>query len=212
MTGEAIAKRIGSASPQGADYESDLLRRARELSADAWAEIYEQNYPPLYRYVHARTGERETAEDLTATVFLEAVKSIRSYTLQGRPLLAWLYAIARNVVNYHYRSLYRKGAWQPAPDAPAQGLQRLVRLRRGEAELGAPSQRGDAVGDPASLVEAWDLRRAVARLSPDQREVMILRYFSGLTTPEVARLLGKQERAVYSLQARAVKTLRRVLG
>jgi RNA polymerase sigma-70 factor (ECF subfamily) len=173
-----------------ASKEAEYVQRARSGDEDAWVTIYEQHYPTLYRYVRARVEDRETAEDLTATVFLEAVRGIGGYRDRGRPFLAWLYTIARNTVNYHRRAGYRRPAGAPLGD-PA----------------GTPGG-----GDPASAAVRLDVRRAVAELSKDQREVMILRHFVGLTTPEVSRLLGKHERAVYSLQTRAIKALRKRLG
>jgi RNA polymerase sigma-70 factor (ECF subfamily) len=186
------------------DYEDELVRRAAANAQDAWTEIYERHHSKLFRYVQARVGDRQTAEDLTATVFLEALKSIRGYRSRGRPLLAWLYTIARNVVNYHYRSHFRKQAPGPLGRFLSRGMDDDDRLQV-RAETVAPA------ADPAAAVEGWDLRDAVNRLSPEQREVVILRYFVGLTTPEVARLLAKHERAVYSLQTRAIQSLRRQL-
>jgi len=170
--------------------EAEQVRRARAGDEDAWTAIYETHYPTLYRYVRARVQTPETAEDLTASVFLEALKSIGGYRERGRPFLAWLYTIARNTVNYHHRSGYRRPV---------------------EAPLADPEGAASA-GDPEAAVARLDVRRAVAALSKDQREVMILRYFAGLTTPEVSRLLGKHERALYSLQTRAIKALRKRLG
>lgn len=182
-------------SPEQAklDYETELIRRAASLSQDAWAEIYERNQPKLFRYIYARTGDRTTADDLTATVFVEALKGISSYRPQGRPLLAWLYAIARNVVNYHHRTRFRK------------------RLQREDSAGDEPRAPAPEAADPASAVEWWDLREAVNGLSRQQREVILLRYYVGLTAPEVARVLRKHERAVYSLQTRAIQALRRRL-
>lgn len=198
MTSDAFsnAQRMASSSQQDAGYEEELVRQARARSEEAWSAIYERNYPKLFRYVQARVGDRQIAEDLTASVFLEALKGIASYQSRGRPLLAWLYSIARNVVNYHHRLAYRRKA-------------------RGESTLESDevsAVSAAAVADPALAVERWDLERAVRRLSEDQREVIILRYFVGLTTPEVATVVGKHERAVYSLQTRAIKALRRYLG
>jgi RNA polymerase sigma-70 factor, ECF subfamily len=189
------AKRIAASSQPDLGYEEDLVRRAKERSQEAWSEIYERSHQKLFRYVQARVGDKLTAEDLTATVFLEALKGIASYNSRGRPLLAWLYSIARNVVNYHHRSAFRRKA-------------------RGESTVrrdALPDLDAGGSADPSLRVEHWDLYRAVRRLSDDQREVIILRYFVGLTTPEVAAVVGKRERAVYSLQTRAIKALRRQL-
>lgn len=211
MANEAAINEGLTAHQEALDQEADLIRRAKARSQEAWTEIYECNHPKLFRYVLARVGDQHIAEDLTATVFVEALKSIDSYASRGRPLLAWLYSIARNVVNYHHRSHLRR---------VARGLLGAVlpqlrgsRRARDRPEEGAASVNGAGeLGDPASAVERWDLRQAVSRLSADQRDVIILRYFVGLTTPEAARVVGKQERAVYSLQTRAIKALRRQLG
>lgn len=207
MAGEATfeADRYTGASSQELDYEADLVRRAKARSAGAWSEIYERYYPKIFRYMQARLPDRETAEDLSSTVFIEALKSIDSYKMKGRPLLAWLYTIARNVANYHYRSLLRKeGRWQGLPL-----LSRFLAAEQGEVR--AESAAGEAT-DPAEMVEGWDLRDAISKLSSDQREVIALRFFVGLTTPETGRVLGKHERAVYSLQTRAIQALRKHLG
>jgi RNA polymerase sigma-70 factor (ECF subfamily) len=214
MTGEVITNRGAAASRRPSDREAELVRRAQARSDDAWREIYDRHHPKVFRYVYARIGDREVAEDLSATVFLEALKSIDSYTHTGRPLLAWLYRIARNVVNYHHRSSYRRKAKWDAFGPPGWGLARLFVSRRGPKgalERAATSREAGEEGDPAALIEGWDLKAAVNALSRDQREVIILRYFVGLTAAEVASLVGKHERAVYSLQTRAIKALRRQL-
>ena len=214
MASEVVIDEGQAAARRELDYEAGLVRRAKANSREAWTEIYEKNHPKLFRYVLARTGDQDTAEDLTATVFLEAFKGIGSYTSRGRPLLAWLYRIARNVVNYHHRSLFRRNASQELLAAPTRVLSQFLGARRlkdrtaGGVPYGIESGE---LGDPASLVEGWDLREAVSRLSGEQREVIILRYFVGLTTPEVASVVGKHKRAVYSLQTRAIKALRRHL-
>lgn len=212
MTTEA-AINDAMASRQELDLEAELVRRARARSQEAWTRIYDQTHPKLFRYVLARTGDRDLAEDLTATVFVEALKGIGSYTHRGRPLLAWLYRIARNVVNYHHRSAFRKQARLAVLGPSLRALSRLTGERRPSGDMReAPAINGAGqASDPALEVESWDLRGAIDRLSTHQRETIILRYFVGLTTPEVARVLGKHERAVYSLQTRAIKSLRRHL-
>jgi len=193
MTSEATMDEGRPANQHEGELEEDLVRLARARSPEAWTQIYETNHPKLFRYVLARVGDQQIAEDLAATVFVEALKGIDCYVSRGRPLLAWLYTIARNVVNYHHRSLFRWKAshriWDEVPS----------------------TEGADEMNDPASAVESWDLRKAINRLSSEQREVIILRYFVGLTTPEVANVVGKHERAVYSLHTRAIKALRRHL-
>lgn len=180
------------------DHEAVLVARARRLEHAAWTQIYEANYDKIYRYVYARVSTPETAEDLASTTFVEALKSIRSYEHRGRPLLAWLYRIARNVVNYHHRRRLRGPAGTPASLDAGERQERV--------------ELSDESSDPALLIDGIDVRKAIDHLSPDQRDAIILRYYVGLTTPEAAEVMGKNERAVYSLQARAIKALKRHIG
>ena len=186
--------------------EAELVSAARANSPQAWSVIFDLYYRRILLYVKARVGDRILAEDLAATVFLEAVKSIRRYTYRGRPLLAWLYGIAANVVNSHRRSAARR----------AQGATGRFRVRlRGLLGFGddetTPGLPEPARAEPAMAPERLDLRNAVERLTPDQREVIVLHYTLGLGIPEVAAVLGKNQRAVYSLQARALAALRKLL-
>lgn len=187
-----------SSGDNAAECESrELVDAARHLDGEAWEEIYTRNHPRVYRYIQARVGDPELAEDLAATVFLEAVKRIQSYQQRGRPMVAWLYGIARNLTNQHHRSNMRR-----REIAPEQ------RLGDGEeTPLPAPSRV-----QPEAEIDAWDVREAVLGLSTDQREALVLRFFAGLTTPEVAIALGKNERAVYSLYTRGIQALKRRLG
>jgi RNA polymerase sigma-70 factor (ECF subfamily) len=214
MTNEAAMNEGLGEHHQEIDREADLVRRAKTRSREAWTEIYESTHPKLFRYVMARVGHQELAEDLTATVFVEALKSIDGYSHRGRPLLAWLYRIARNVVNYHHRTEFRKSTSQALLRAPARVLSRFIGVRRREGDPTAHVPSPDVAGelaDPASVVERLDLRHAIGRLSANQRDVIILRYFVGLTTPEIAIVVRKHEGAVYSLRTRAIKALRRKL-
>jgi len=156
-----------AANQREVDLEEGLVRRARARSPEAWTQIYETNHAKLFRYVLARVGDQHIAEDLTATVFVEALKGIDSYVNRGRPLLAWLYTIARNAVNYD------------SMDAPTGSI---ARIRIGEQEIaaydGAAAPHGAAAFDaeataairahgyPASAdPEAVDMGRVIAILT-----------------------------------------------
>lgn len=193
-TGESISRAACQNAPLGLAnaHEHELVLRAKQRLPDAWSQIYHEHYEKIFRYAYARLGHRETAEDLAATVFLEALKSIHGYRHGQRPLLAWLYTIARNVVNQHHRKRFRRGPKDALLGSDAHAL-------AGQAP------------DSSAIAERIDLMSAILRLPEKQREVVLLHYFVGLTVPEVARILGKHERAVYSLHTRALKGIRRHL-
>ncbi len=171
--------------------DARLVRRAREGSRSAWTEIYDAHYPRIYRYCYARTTDRETAADLASKVFLEALESIDRYVYRGRPLLAWLYRIARNVTSVH------------------------LRARRREREALRRAADSSDAHDPGPAAEASDRRDVLAalqHLTEDQRQVIVLRYYARASTAEIATAMERSERAVYSLEVRALSALRRLLA
>jgi len=187
--------------------EATLVEGARARSPEAWTAIYDRHYQAVFRYVHARVFDRDAAADLSSTVFAAAIKGIGAYKYTGRPILAWLYRIARNTVADHQREMMGRG-----------GLARLgvpVRAVRQVFGRGGPDHPDEvpAAGsnEADALAERLDLHQAISRLPGSQREVLVLRFVVGHTTEEIAELLGKERAAVYSLHARAIATLRKSL-
>ena len=189
------------ADQQSRAKEASLVGALKNRVPEAWAALYDEHSPALFRYVLVRTSDTSAAEDLAATVFLEALKGIDSYHYRGKPVLAWLYRIARNLVSDHFSSVRRKQG-QPLS---------TVREHVLSGSGASPHAVGSSAlpGDPAGDVHLLDMRNALLRLKDAHREVLALHYYLGLSLPEVARVLGKKERAVYSLHARAIEALRK---
>jgi len=211
---QETSEQVTSAEAASAEpYEAELVGRAKGRSPEAWTEIYHTHYRAIFRYVKARVFDETTAEDLTSAVFVGALKGIESFQYRGRPLLAWLYRIARNVVASHQRQLLepRGESLKPGLDLPRRAILRLMRRsRRDDAQAGDRDliSTASSEGDPGTMVDRLDLHDALAKLPPNQREVVILRFLVGLSGQEVAAVMGKQPAAIYSLQARAILALR----
>jgi RNA polymerase sigma-70 factor (ECF subfamily) len=173
------------------DDEARLIQRAKQGDPAAFAEIYEHCQPLIYRYIFYQLGDAVTAEDLTSEVFIRLVEKIDRFTYRGRPLLAWLYTIARNLVTDHRR---RAGKTQP---------------------LTLDGQLTDeAVDIEGSVLGKLTQRRltiAITQLTEDQRQVILLRFIEGLDNATVAAVLGKSVNAIKALQHRALTSLRRIL-
>jgi RNA polymerase sigma-70 factor (ECF subfamily) len=129
------------------------------------------------------------AEDLTSETFFRALRAIKSYQHSGQTILAWLYRIASNQVTDHFRAnrstLPLEEAW-------------------------AVAER-DESGPEAKAVQADQQRvilAAVQKLSPDQQEVLLLRFSGGLRLKEIAETVGKSENAVKQLLFRALGNLK----
>jgi RNA polymerase sigma-70 factor, ECF subfamily len=182
--------------------DNEVFVAALQLrSEDAWSALYDSHYPFIYRYALVRTSNASVSEDLAASVFLEALKSIGSYRHRGKPVLAWLYTIARNVVSDYHKSQHPENTLH---------LSQTDLARAPIAPLREAPTANESLLDAS--VDRLDLRDAINHLKLGQREVIVLHYYLGLTIPEAAVFLGKRERAAYSLHARAVAKLREFLS
>lgn len=171
--------------------EAKLIQRAKAGDPSAFAEIYDRYQPVIYRYIFYRIGDESIAEDLTSEVFVRLVEKIDGFTYRGRPLLAWLYTIARNLITDYHRQT---------------GSPRLLPLEESlVADSGDPEEAADRA------LAQRRLARAIARLTEDQRQVILLRFVEGMDTRSVARVLGKPVGAVKALQHRALVAMRRIL-
>ncbi len=156
--------------------------------------LFDSCYPRLVRYAFARMGNWTEAEDIAAEVFVRAFESLESYQERGLPMEAWLFRIAHNlVVDY-----LRRGS-------------RFERADEDESEAALPESP-----DPARLAEERlmmaDIRAAMARLTQDQRDVLSLRFFGGLSSRETAAILDKRDGAVREMQRAALEKMRGLLN
>lgn len=174
--------------PQAA--EAQLVEALRTLSEAAWAEVYRRHAQHVYQYIYYRLGDQHTAEDLAADVFVKALAGIGGYQYRGTPLLAWLYRIAHNVTADHRKAAARRSQLHSAEAAEE--------IEERDDELQAFADRRDMMG-------------AIHALTEDQQQVVILRFYQGMSNAEVSKVMGKPEGAVKALQTRALRSLRRVL-
>lgn len=167
-----------------------LLPKAYRLDPAALTEIYETLSPPLYRYAYRLLGNARDAEDSVAETFHRLLLALQHGHGPREHLSAYLYRIAHNLITDRYR----------------RGL-------RPEAELDEALEAAD--DDPAEAaaqhIAQARARDALWKLTADQRQVILLKYFEGLNNEEVAAALDKPVGAIKSLQHRALDSMRRVL-
>ncbi|MDQ3812051.1 MAG: sigma-70 family RNA polymerase sigma factor [Chloroflexota bacterium] len=171
-------------------YAEDLVRRIRAQEADAFEELYSRYSPRVYGYLYQRlNGNVEEAEDLTAEVFTKVFEKIDSFQVQGAPLSSWLFRIAHNRLIDSVRR--RKGQTQVAlEDAP-------------------PLAAAPVFGGIDQAVALDQIKAGLARLTHEQRQVIVLRFLEGKSLAETAAIVGRNEDAVKKLQARGLASLRR---
>lgn len=177
--------------------EESLVRRAQQRDEQAFAQLYEEYFDKIYRYVTLKIGDRMEAEDITQQVFLNAIKAISSFKWRGIPFSAWLFRIAHNqVVDFLRRK--SKRATTPLEES-------LV-----------ASNYDSQIYDPQLIAEQrLDIERllvATRKLTPAQQEVISLRFAGELPIAQVAKIMGKSEGAVKALQHSAIVALRKVFS
>ncbi len=90
----------GGCAPAGVGLvaEEEIVRQLKTRSLATWEMLFEGHFDLVYRYALGRLFCREAAEDVAAATFDRALRTINSYSYRGRPILAWLYGIAGNIV------------------------------------------------------------------------------------------------------------------
>lgn len=171
--------------------EQEFLDGARAFDMKILAEVYDRYSPGLYAYAMRLLGDECLAEDCVAETFSRFLKSLRANHGPQEHLQAYLYRIAHNWITDQYRR---------QPPNPFE-LDENIRAE----DDAQPENQVD------ELIEQDQVRSALRMLTPDQRQVIILRFLEGWENEEVAAAIQKPVTAVRALQHRALATLRRWL-
>lgn len=178
---------------ESGDDNLDLALAAAQANAEwGWNGLYRTLAPSVTGYLKAQ-GAAEP-EDLTADVFLQAVKAVKRFDGNGAAFRSWIFCIAHNklIDDSRYR---RRRPVEPFAE-PA---------RSEVAPLGVEEQ-------VLSHLASDRVRQMLTTLTPDQRNVLLLRIIGGLTVEEVAQALGKNSPAVKALQRRGLACLKREIS
>ena len=170
--------------------DNEAIVRCQDGDREAFHHLVDQYKNVLFGTAVLMTGNRAVAEEQVQEALLSAWRGIRGFR-RGSPVKPWLVRILVNAVLAH---------------------QRRLRVPTVQLDGNEPREANNTYPDPAETLDALEnrlvLRRAIAGLSPDHRQVVALRYFAGLTVPEVARSLGIREGTVKSRLHRALALLR----
>ena len=155
------------------------------------AGLYDEYFDRIARYIYVRIGDRNEAEDLAGEVFVKALESLKSYKERGIPMQAWLYRIAHNLVVDHLRKATKR---------------KTVPIDTVQIETGE-----DPVATAEKSIEIERVNEAMQKLTPEQREVVRLRFFGDLSSKEVGAIMRKSDGAVREMQRAAIEKLRGLL-
>jgi len=171
--------------------DDDTLARQASADPDAFSLLYQRHLPRVYRYLLARTGNVQDAQDLTGQTFMAVVEGLSTYRSQQQ-FTGWLMSIARHKLADHFRqrhdhvpldSLTPHDLGTPAPDAAVECRLQL-----------------EAVAD------------ALRTLTPDRAEALTLTLWVGLSAAEAGQIMHKSEDTVRMLVHRALRDLRERLA
>jgi RNA polymerase sigma-70 factor (ECF subfamily) len=169
----------------------NYLEQAKQLDRDSFELVYSKYLTPIYRYFVIRTSDKNLSQDLAHSVFIKAWKNSQKIE-DLEKILPWLFTIARNTLIDHWR-------------------------KKKEVLVDDVSSM-EAAGDMQNIEEEHDYseqlkkaKKALLKLSDDQRELVTLKFFEELTNEEICVITGKSSVAVRALQHRALKSLKKIL-
>jgi RNA polymerase sigma-70 factor (ECF subfamily) len=169
-----------------------LLGRAKHFEAQALEEIFDTFSPGIYRYAFRLLGDADLARECMAETFSRLLLALKRDSGPDKYLQAYLYRIAHNWVTDYYRS-----------KVPPTML----------LDTNMPA---DSADEPHQVIVAetnsQHLRDALTLLTPDQRQVIVLRYLEDWENEAISRTLNKPIGAVKALQHRGLIALRRILS
>lgn len=167
--------------------EEAMIMNFQAGKLDGFGLLYDAYFKKIYDFVYYKTLHRETAEDLVSLTFTKALKNINQYEIKLGTFSAWLYQIARNNVMDHYRNLKNDENLEDiydlaSGDNPQVDANNALLFERAQAEL--------------------------KKLKPNQREIIMLRLWEGLSYKEIAELTSKTEANCKMTFARSISKLR----
>jgi len=168
--------------------EQKAIARCQGGEIAAFGELYDAYIKKIYDFVYYKTLHKETAEDLVSLIFTKAMEKIGTYRGEQGAFSSWLYRIARNTVIDHYRTHKKEKNVDDVWDLS--GDDDIERDTDARAQL--------------TKVEAY-----LQTLSAEQRDIIIMRLWQGMSHAEIADALGKQEGAIKVAYSRAMKELRK---
>jgi RNA polymerase sigma-70 factor (ECF subfamily) len=169
--------------------EVQLIEAAKK-NPQNFAPLYEHYALRIYRYIRTRTGSDDDAADLTQQTFMHALHALPRYRAQGVPFAAWLFRIAQYTVGQKQRKERITVSWDLLPEG----------------------MHPEGEHDPEHVVlhqeQMMRLRKLLEALDPYKRDLLALRFASGLSSTEIAMIVGKSQAAVQKQLTRILQSLK----
>jgi RNA polymerase sigma-70 factor (ECF subfamily) len=167
--------------------ENEIIERSKN-DVRAFGEIYEKYFDRIFNFIYRQTDDEEVAGDLCSQTFVNALKGLKKYKFLGFPFSAWLYKIAGNEVNKHYRKNKQH---------------KVFSLE--EAKVREMMEQNDETWDE-ELIQR--LLNYMKDLPTDMLQVLELRFFEDKDFKEIAFILDMTESGAKMRTYRALDKLR----
>ncbi len=172
----------------------ELVLQAKQGKAEAFGQLYDLFAQRIFKYIRIKIQDRQQAEDILQDIFIKAYKGLPVLRTDHLNFPAWLYKIAANTVNDHFRKTYRAptviGMDEEFDIAGNYSVEREIQ----------------------SLSDGESMQKAFTQLPPLYKQVLELRFLQEFSLSEVAKILGKSNLAVRLIQFRALKKVRLILN
>lgn len=168
--------------------ELDLVKKCQTGEIDAFAELYDLYVDKIYKFIFFRTSHRETAEDLTSLTFTKALEKIKDFNIELGYFSAWIYRIARNTVIDFYRTKKNKQ----------------------NSELTEETEDENNVEYDIDIKCSLEkVKTQIDKLSKEQKDILIMRIWDGLSYEEISKIVGKSEANCKVITSRALSMIRK---
>ena len=168
--------------------EAKIIKQCQEGDLEAFGILYDEYIKKIYDFVYYKTMHKETAEDIVSLVFTKALENIEKHDSNKGTFSSWRYRIALNRVIDHYRTQKKEkdidDVWDLSGDT-------------------------DVERDTDNKTELEKVEKYLKTLTSDQRDIIVMRLWQGMSHQEIAEVLGKNESAVKVAYSRAMKDLRK---
>jgi len=171
--------------------DGDLLRKILQFDQEGLIELYDRYSPEIYRYAYRLLGDEDWAEECVSETFSRLLTAIYQNKGPTNHIRAYLFRIAHNWITDQFR----------------QSKYQEVELEENYTNALLDNTEHDA----GFRIQLSEIRVALRQLTPEQRQVIMLKYVEGWNNQEVAETLQKPVGAVKSLQHRAIANLRELL-
>lgn len=170
--------------------EENIISKSTDCLLNDFTQFYDEYFSKVYNYVYYRVNDSHDVDDLTSTIFYKLFEKRDYYCADKAPLFAWVFSIARNTITDYYR---RRGRDTYIPLETIDGLL--------SSELGP-----EDIAEKNEVEE--QLHRALRSLSDRERDIIALKFWSGLTNREIAKVTGLSESNIGVILFRVMRRIK----